>query len=169
MIICIGPKSAGKTLLLRKLQQVDVHCNPHDDIFSTVPTVGVNIVQVTLSKEKRLLIHELGGSIAAIWPMHYDGCKAVVFVIDAANMQQVSCACILLLETLKHQSLQNSSFAIVFNKTDVNSSVCVSEIKYLIRIEDILLHAKQDITVLETSCLTGKGFKELKQWLLTFS
>ncbi|KAG8179156.1 hypothetical protein JTE90_023618 [Oedothorax gibbosus] len=168
MIICIGPKSAGKTLLLRKLQQADVYCDPYNEIFSTVPTVGVNIVNISLANDKTLQIHELGGSIAAIWNMHYDGCKSVIFLVDAANMQQVSCACILLLETLKHPSLRNSAFALVFNKTDVNSSVSVSEIKYLMRIDDILLHAKQDITVMETSCVTGKGLKDLKEWLLKF-
>ncbi|GFY39837.1 ADP-ribosylation factor-like protein 16 [Trichonephila inaurata madagascariensis] len=104
--------------------------------------------------------------MAAIWHMHYDGCVGIVYVIDASNLQQISCACILLLEILKHELLKSTKFAIVLNKTDVNNSVQIAEIKYLLRLEDICLHAEQDITVIETSCLTGKGIKDLKEWLL---
>ncbi|GIX96493.1 ADP-ribosylation factor-like protein 16 [Caerostris extrusa] len=169
MIICIGPKSAGKTLLLRRLQQTDVHCDPFNEIFSTVPTVGVNIAQVHLSKNKRIQVNELGGSMAAIWHMHFEGCIGVIYVIDAANMQQVSCACVLLLEVLKHELLQKAKIAIVLNKTDVNSSVQIAEMKHLLRMDGASHHARQENIIIEASCLTGKGIKELKQWLLKLS
>ncbi|XP_054716103.1 ADP-ribosylation factor-like protein 16 [Uloborus diversus] len=168
MLICIGPKSVGKTLLLRRLQQANIHCDPYDEIFSTVPTVGVNIARISFSKHHYLNVHELGGSMAAIWPMHFDGCKGIMFVIDAVNLQQISCACILLYEALKHDSLQNSKFLIILNKTDINSTLELSEVKYLLRLDDILLHAKQEINVIESSCLTGKGISEIKNWLSTF-
>lgn len=168
MIICIGPKSAGKTLLLRRLQQTNMHCDPYSEIFSTVPTVGVNIAHVNLAKNIQIQVNELGGSMAPIWHMHFEGCLGVIYVIDAANMQQVSCACILLLEVLKHDFLKKAKIAIVLNKTDVNSSVQIAEMKHLLRIEDTCIHARQEITIIEASCLTGKGIKELKEWLLNF-
>ncbi|GFT65076.1 ADP-ribosylation factor-like protein 16 [Nephila pilipes] len=151
-----------------QLQQTDIHCDPYNEIFSTVPTVGVNIAQINLAKNKRIRISELGGSMAAIWHMHYEGCVGIIYVIDASNMQQISCACVLLLEIIKHDLLKNAKIAIVLNKTDVNNSVQIAEIKYLLRLEDISQHAEQEITVIETSCLTGKGLKILKQWLLQF-
>ncbi|XP_035229602.1 ADP-ribosylation factor-like protein 16 [Stegodyphus dumicola] len=165
MIICVGPKGVGKTLLLRRLQQDDIYCDPYDGIFSTIPTVGVNIVKIQVSKKRYVQISELGGSMAAIWPMHFDGCKSVIYVIDVANTQQISCACILLLEMLKNTYLQDSKFIIILNKCDVSSSVCISEVKYLLRLDDISAHALQDIKVIESSCLTGKGINEIKQWL----
>ncbi|XP_015906645.1 ADP-ribosylation factor-like protein 16 [Parasteatoda tepidariorum] len=168
MIICIGPKNVGKTLLLRRLQQKDIYCNMFDEVFSTVPTVGVNIAQIVFEKLRRLQISELGGTMAAIWPMHYNGCKGVLFLVDSSNLQQISCATILLLEALKHPSLQNARFLIILNKTDITVSTTISEMKYLLRLDDICLHAKQNIEVIESSCLTGKGLKDIKQWLQEF-
>lgn len=167
MIICIGPKGSGKTLLLRKLQQVDPFNNPYDSIFATVPTMGVNIVNVKLL-DKFVQINELGGSMAPIWPMHYDNIKGVIFVIDAANLMQISCASILLLEALKHVLLRNTYFLIVFNKTDIPCSTQLSEMKCILRLNDICLHAAQNITIVDCSCLTSKGIADVKKWLLQF-
>ena len=166
MIICIGPKGAGKTLLLRKLQLTDHYNNPYDPIFGTIPTMGVNITYVKTGKNKNVQINELGGSMAPIWPMHYVGIKGVIFVIDAANLMQISCACVLLLETLKHNLLKNVNFLVILNKTDIFCSTQLSEIKTLLRLDDICLHAEQAISVLECSCLTGKGLTNVKKWLL---
>lgn len=169
MIICIGPKGAGKTLLLRKLQQVDIFSNPFDEIFATVPTMGVNIAYVKINKNKRIQVNELGGSMAPIWPMHFEGTKGVIFVIDAVNLFQISCACIHLLETLNHRLLQNSKFMIVLNKTDVYCSTSPSEMKSIMRLDDICFNAKQSVTIVECSCLTGKGIQDIKDWLSQFS
>lgn len=166
MILCIGPKGAGKTLLLRKLQQADPFNNPFDSIFATIPTMGVNITTVKTEKHKNIQINELGGSMAPIWPMHYEGTKGVIFVIDVANLMQISCACVLLLETLKHNLLKSANFLIVLNKTDIDCSNHLSEIKALLRLDDICLHSEQTITVIECSCLTGKGIASVKNWLL---
>lgn len=168
MTICIGPKGTGKTLLLRKLQQTHPYNDPHDSIFATVSTMGVNIATLKTSDQKTIQIHELGGSMAPIWPMHYEGIKGVLFVIDAANVFQISCACILLLETLSHNLLQDANFLIILNKTDIFCSTQLSEIKSILRLDDICLHAKQNITIIECSCLTGKGITDVKEWLIRY-
>lgn len=169
MVICIGPKGTGKTLLLRKLQQADPFNNPYDSIFSTISTMGVNIATVKTKDHKSVQINELGGSMAPIWPMHYENIKGVIFVIDAANILQISCACVLLLETLSHNLLKNADFLIVLNKTDIYCSTQLSEIKSILRLDDICLHTEQNITVIECSCLTGKGITDIQKWLSQYA
>lgn len=169
MIICVGPKGAGKTLLLRKLQLADHYNNPYDPIFATIPTMGVNITTVKTENNKKIQINELGGSMAPIWPMHYEDTKAVIFLIDVANLMQISCACVLLLETLRHNLLKHANFLIVLNKTDIFCSTQLSEIKTILRLDDICSHADQNISVIECSCLTGKGITDVKKWLLHYA
>ena len=59
MVLCIGSKGAGKTLLLSLLE--DNNFNPNTCL---VPTVGVNIFTVTAENGKKRLeipVRDLGG------------------------------------------------------------------------------------------------------------
>jgi len=82
-VLCIGPTDSGKTLLLKKLQDETVGSST-----STVETKGTNIVSISKKpkhKEKpksrenkdAILVREIGGCMAPLWPSYYSGIKSV--------------------------------------------------------------------------------------------
>lgn len=95
--LCVGPKNAGKTLLLNSLQNPGiVNSTTH-----SVNTVGTNIytinynLSVPLKKtaKKSVDIRELGGEMAAMWKNYYtEDVEKIIFVVDTSNLCQISCA-----------------------------------------------------------------------------
>ncbi|XP_076321840.1 ADP-ribosylation factor-like protein 16 [Tachypleus tridentatus] len=171
MILCVGPKGCGKTLLLKRLQ---LECFPKNEITSeeiiptTVPTVGINITTIKLSKKVDITVCELGGAMAPIWPCHFLQCRGLMFVIDASNAMQISAACIQLLEIVAHESLQTAQILIILNKIDVPVTTSIMEIKDVLRLEQVKQHAKQSIGTVEVSAFSGIGIENIRKWLLKF-
>lgn len=98
--LCVGPKNAGKTMLLTSIQYPDsVNFTTH-----SVNTVGTNIytVNYTPSAEKKpskknakkaVTIRELGGEMAVMWKNYYtEAVNKIIFVVDTSNLCQISCA-----------------------------------------------------------------------------
>ncbi|XP_056405906.1 ADP-ribosylation factor-like protein 16 isoform X2 [Hyla sarda] len=100
-----------------------------------------------------------------IWPSYYKDCHTVLFIVDAANPNQVSASCIQLLSVLSAPALAAVSVLVIFNKTDLPCCMSLAEMKSLFRLDDIIASAKQPITVMETSTLEGTGLREVLQWL----
>lgn len=103
MIVCIGPKGSGKTLLLKRLQNTETI----DDISVTVPTVGTNIFNVVIG-EKNYEIRELGGTMAPLWSKYYKGVKKVIYTVDASNLCQISAAGVLFYTAMVDPNLQHT-------------------------------------------------------------
>lgn len=102
MYICLGPIGSGKTLLLRKLQNV----NAVDETTTAVPTVGTNIFHLQRANIQ-IKIRELGGTMAPIWPKYFAGIQRVLYVVDASNLCQISAAGVLLYTILADPQLKN--------------------------------------------------------------
>ncbi|XP_013782795.1 ADP-ribosylation factor-like protein 16 [Limulus polyphemus] len=171
MILCVGPKGCGKTLLLKRLQ---LESFPKNEITSeeviptTVPTVGINITTIKLSRKVDTTIHELGGAMAPIWPCHFSQCRGLMFVIDTSNLMQISAACIQLYEIVTHESLQTAQILIILNKIDVPVTTSIIEVKDVLRLEQLKQHAKQSIETVEVSAFSGDGVENIRKWLLQF-
>ncbi|KAF7659949.1 hypothetical protein LDENG_00290580 [Lucifuga dentata] len=131
---------------------------------ATVPTVGTNLTDLTL-KRKRVTVRELGGCMGPIWPSYFKDCSSVIFVVDSANIAQISSSCIQLLSVLSAESLHAASALILFNKRDVPCTMSIIEIKSLFRMDDIIASAPQPITTLELSAYSGQGLQEVLNWL----
>lgn len=95
--LCVGPRNAGKTLLLNSIQY------PGSINFTThsVNTVGTNLYTIhnnlpgALKKKakKSITIRELGGEMAVMWKNYYTvDVEKIVFVVDTSNLCQISCA-----------------------------------------------------------------------------
>ncbi|XP_072225739.1 ADP-ribosylation factor-like protein 16 isoform X2 [Leuresthes tenuis] len=108
---------------------------------STLPTVGTNLTDLTLKKKK------------------------VTFMVDSANIAQISSSCIQLLSVLAAEPLSNASVLILFNKRDMPCIMSLVEIKSLFRMDDIIASATQPITILEVSARSGEGLQEVWNWL----
>uniref|UniRef100_A0A8C9W8P1 ADP-ribosylation factor-like 16 n=1 Tax=Scleropages formosus TaxID=113540 RepID=A0A8C9W8P1_SCLFO len=130
----------------------------------TLPTVGTNLTDLTL-KKKKVTIRELGGCMGPIWPSYYSDCSSVIFVVDSANINQVSSSCIQLLSVLSAELLQGASILVVFNKIDIPCPMTIMEMKSLFRLDDIIASALQSVTVLELSARSGQGLQKVLDWL----
>ncbi|XP_026882594.2 ADP-ribosylation factor-like protein 16 isoform X3 [Electrophorus electricus] len=153
MCLLLGATGVGKTLLLKRLQKLcqrKVPANLTDlgEPPSTLPTVGTNLTDLTLRK-RSLTIRELGGCMGPIWPSYYTDCTTVIYMVDSANITQISASCVQLLNVLAAEPLQTASVLVLFNK----------------RMDDIIACAPQSITTLKLSARTGEGLEEVLKWL----
>ncbi|KAB5530673.1 hypothetical protein PHYPO_G00132060 [Pangasianodon hypophthalmus] len=131
---------------------------------STLPTVGTNLTDLTLRK-RRVTVRELGGCMGPIWPSYFRDCTSVIFMVDSANITQISSSCIQLLGVLSAEPLRSASVLVLFNKRDLPCTMSLEEMKSLFRMDDIIASAPQSITVLELSARSGKGLQEVLNWL----
>ncbi|KAM3598065.1 uncharacterized protein V6R79_013076 [Siganus canaliculatus] len=100
-----------------------------------------------------------------IWPSYFKDCSSVIFVIDSANIAQVSSSCIQLLSVLTAEPLHSISVLLLFNKRDMPSTMSLIEMMSLFRMDDIIASATQPITTLEASAHSGQGLQEVLSWL----
>ncbi|XP_053531039.1 ADP-ribosylation factor-like protein 16 isoform X2 [Ictalurus punctatus] len=100
-----------------------------------------------------------------IWPSYFQDCTSVIFMVDSANIAQISSSCIQLLCVLSAAPLRSASVLLLFNKRDLPCTMSLEEMKSLFRVDDIIASAPQSITVLELSARSGKGLQEVLNWL----
>lgn len=108
MFLCVGPVGSGKTLLLKRLQNVDV-----DKTCSSIPTIGTNLFQIRIDSYI-LDIRELGGTIAPLWPKYLKRARKILYVVDASDLCQISCAGVMLYSILGDSNCRHAK---VFKKT----------------------------------------------------
>ncbi|XP_072531346.1 ADP-ribosylation factor-like protein 16 [Salminus brasiliensis] len=165
MCLLLGATGVGKTLLLKRLQKL---CQRDGADLGeppvTLPTVGTNLTDLTLRK-RRVTVRELGGCMGPIWPSYFVDCTSVIFMVDSANITQISSSCIQLLSVLSAEPLQAASVLVLFNKRDLPCTMSLEEMKSLFRMDDIIISAPQSITTLELSARSGEGLQEVLNWL----
>ncbi|KAK6183833.1 hypothetical protein SNE40_002393 [Patella caerulea] len=170
MVLLIGPTGSGKTLILKRLQAHNFSgkggIENLDDVPSTIPTVGTNIVNIiTGRRNSELTVRELGGSMAPIWNKYYKDTSAIIFVIDVSNRFQIASACIQLL-TMMSSSEVNVPVAIVFNKIDMMTVMSSSEIETVLRLDEVVESATQKVSIFSVSAKTGKNLNNLLKWIV---
>ena len=172
-LLVLGLEGVGKTLFLKRLQTISAQMNLPQysqksqelgEAPSTIPTVGVNLVTVSFGKRK-YTFRELGGAMAPIWSNYFKDANYLVFLFDVANRFQISASCIQLLEVLSAKQTQDKAVLLLFNKIDFTQGLNMVEIGSIIRLDDILASAKQDITVVQTSFRSGEGIDDIITWL----
>jgi GTPase SAR1 family protein len=168
MCLVLGPRTVGKTLLLKRLAScstkevwTEVETAP-----ATIATVGTNLVNISVGKKADVILRELGGSMSPVWPTYYTNCSAVMFVIDVSNRQQVAASCVLLLQVLNAVQLQQASLLIVLNKCDVAGAMTRTQLQNLMRLDDIVEQCSQRVDVVQCSAMVGGcGLIEVMQWI----
>ena len=182
--LVLGPEGAGKTLLIRKLEEFcskkkklketaeksseaeDTANLASQASHHTVPTVGVNFAQLKLAKGITCKLRESGGQMAPLWSSSFEDCKMVVYVIDSSNRIQVAASTILFLDVLSAPSLREKPVLLFFNKTDSPLGLGLVQYKSVMRLDDIVAHATQKVSVLSGSCWTGEGVGGVMEWLV---
>lgn len=167
MYLLLGPTSCGKTLLSKKLKTYDDV--EDENIPSTLPTIGTNLVNISLNKKQEITVRELGGSMSPIWPNYLKDCHFLIYVIDMSNRLQVSAACMLFLSILTNPSLKDCQVLVLLNKMDLTTTMSRHEFESLFRWDDILKHSPHQISLKEVSAVSGLGLSEVIEWLLQHS
>ena len=88
-ILIIGLDKAGKTTVLERLKSLYTDATGLEP-GQILPTVGLNIARFEV-KNTPLVLWDLGGQLAlrSIWERYYGEAHAVLFVVDAANVQRI--------------------------------------------------------------------------------
>ncbi|XP_031833704.1 ADP-ribosylation factor-like protein 16 [Nomia melanderi] len=161
MCICLGPAKSGKTFLLKRLQGDEM-----DDATHTVNTNGINLFTIKNSTgEFDIIIKEIGGGMAPIWKHYFDKIGKIIYVVDTSNLCQISAAGVLLYTLLVDPKLQNIKIALTLNKMDLSYRQMRNEALLMLQYSRLQEEVTQELTVFETSGMTGQGIEELRNWL----
>ncbi len=177
--LILGPEGVGKTLLLKKLKNHVLSLNKSTSnnaltfntdstagIIHTVPTAGTNIERVKLSNSVTCKLRECGQSIAPLWRSYFNDCNMVIYVVDITNSVQISAATMLLLDILTAKELRSKPLLIFLNKCDCELKISATELKSIMRIDELMETATQPLKVLEGSCVTEDGLRTVTEWII---
>ena len=64
--------------------------------------------------------------------------------------------------------MQSAPFLIVFTKTDMKSARTLTELKCLMRMEDIIQHSSQEITMMEFTTEDKEKIEPVLDWCMKF-
>lgn len=172
--LVLGPEGSGKTLLLRKLKEhsgktqskeYEAGIVGEETLEHTMPTVGVNLEHLALSNGNTCTAREIGGQMAPLWENAYAKCTMIIYVVDSSNRAQVSASTVLFLDLLSSDKTREKPILLFFNKIDLPLGLGLQEYKSVMRLEDILTHATQNIVVISGSGWTGEGIDDVLKWI----
>ncbi|XP_028912599.1 ADP-ribosylation factor-like protein 16 isoform X2 [Ornithorhynchus anatinus] len=129
----------------------------------TQPTVGTNLTDLVV--QRKMVVRELGGRMAPIWPSYYGSARAVMFVIDASDPTQLSSSCAQLLSVLSAEQLATAPVLVLFNKIDLPSYMTPEEMEGLLRLPDIIATAGRPVATARVSARDGTGLTQVLRWL----
>ncbi|MCG3252896.1 MAG: GTP-binding protein [Candidatus Heimdallarchaeota archaeon] len=153
----VGIDNAGKTTI------IDVFTK--HKITKTIPTVGVNLEQVTFSEiDFHLNILDMGGqkSFRLLWVDYLNTVDIVLYVIDASDHERID-------ESLKEfqnmlilTEANDIPILVLINKIDLPNTLSALEIGQ--KFSKIPELNNRDWNIVETSAITTKGLIEMFKW-----
>ncbi len=157
-IIVLGLDSAGKTTLMKYINS--------GEFQQTVPTIGQNIDTVKF-EDWHITIVDVAGQkqFRFLWEIHYAGSSAVIFVIDAADIERLPEARdILKTHVFNNAYLEKVPVLIIANKQDLPDAIQAPMLIQLLGLH--LEMANRTFAVFDCSALTGAGVQEAVTWLV---
>ncbi|KAH8409354.1 hypothetical protein KR222_001555, partial [Zaprionus bogoriensis] len=193
--ICLGPKRAGKTHLLKALQEQDAI----DETSYSMPTIGTGIYRVYFPEKsaygdkprpppptgdaaaaaaaasashgkhlpKFIQILEIGGSMAPLWrqSQYFEDVKKLIYVVDASNLCQISAAGVLFYSILTEPRLQKVKILLVLTKMDYSYRQMRNEALLMLQMSKLQKQIRQQVTIVEASAVTRVGLDRIYDWL----
>ncbi|MHA1303448.1 MAG: ADP-ribosylation factor family protein [Candidatus Heimdallarchaeaceae archaeon] len=157
-ILILGLDSAGKTTLVKYINS--------DSFQETVPTIGQNIDSFQFGGWSITTIDVAGQAhFRFLWEIHYPGCTAAIFVIDAADIERIPEARdIFRTHIINNPYLEKVPVLILANKQDLPDSI---QAPMLIQLLGLHFELKnRTFAVFDCSALNGMGVKEAFNWLV---
>ena len=160
-LLLLGLDNAGKTTLLHRLRTGQIRNYPPTDRPSL--TEKFVVAGITFSA------WDLGGheAVRHLWSDYYGvGCKALLFLIDAVDVDRLEEAGYEL-DALLVEIEETIPVAIMLNKCDLPEARPSAEICEKIQYADFA-HRGDKIRVFRISVLKGEGYQEAFQWIASF-
>ncbi|XP_036339043.1 ADP-ribosylation factor 4-like [Rhagoletis pomonella] len=153
-ILMVGLDGAGKTTILYKLKV--------GEVVTTMPTIGFNVETVEY-KNIRFSVWDIGGQqrIRNLWHHYFANTSAVIFVVDAADVERLSEAADELHAMLDCPELCDAVLLVLANKQDLPQALCIGKIVKRLNLHDI----KQDWHVHGNCATRGNGLYDGFEYL----
>lgn len=167
MVLCIGSKGAGKTLLLSLLE--DKTFNPDTCL---VPTVGVNIFTLHYTtevgkKRAEIQVRELGGELCPLWSDYLKIERNVIFVINSQDLSRAGlvaiklCEALSSLEEVSRESNRTCRLVVVWTRAgDITTFSRILRLRQLVRDSSVLCSE----IVFDIESLAG--LSSLRDWVV---
>jgi small GTP-binding protein len=154
-ILLVGLDSAGKTTLLYQLKQ--------NEAVNTTPTMGFNVETVAY-KNLQLTIWDVGGQvkIRQLWEHYYDTVHAVIFILDANDVDRLDECKQEFKRMVNDPKLKNVPILIYANKQDLPKALKRDAIKDKLQLSQL---KQKKWTVQECTATKGSGISEGLDWL----
>jgi len=152
----IGLQNAGKTSLVNVIASGAFH----EDM---IPTVGFNMRKVTRGAVS-IKLWDLGGQprFRSMWERYCRGVQAIVYVVDAADHDNLDSARLELAELLGKPSLQGISLLVLGNKNDLPGALSTTD---LIDRLDLKTLREREVCVYSISCKSQNNIDITLDWL----
>ena len=119
---------------------------------AVIPTIGFNIETVYI-KNKKVAVFDIGGRFRRFWDTYYEQTDIIIYVVDANDYEKLQLSKSILKRLRK--KLPETPLLILANKCDISTSL---DAKFL---SAMLTHSE----TLRTSTLSGKGIKDVNNWI----
>lgn len=166
-MLVIGGEESGKSLFIRRIKEIlstTSRWNSVESSEATLPTVGVELHNISLSPEKNVDIREIGSALSSRWDNYLSDSFYIVFLIDAADFGNLASSMVLLHDLLSNQSLLiNKPMLIALNKMDLVDPLSRVSVDNFLRVEELL--AVENISIVYGSCLDGSLCYSAIDWL----
>mmetsp|Transcript_84120 Transcript_84120/g.171475 ORF Transcript_84120/g.171475 Transcript_84120/m.171475 type:complete len:187 (-) Transcript_84120:162-722(-) len=156
-ILVLGLDNAGKTTILKKLSDEDLH--------HIMPTQGFNIKSLQHNGFK-LNVWDIGGqkSIRPYWRNYYENTDALIYVIDSADERRLGTeAAEELASLLEEDKLAGVPTLIFANKQDLLNAKSATEIAEALNLDSLRDRAWQ---IQPCSAKTGDGLQDGMEWVV---
>lgn len=152
----IGLQNAGKTSLVNVIASGAFH----EDM---IPTVGFNMRKVTRGAVT-IKLWDLGGQprFRSMWERYCRGVQAIVYVVDAADYDNLESARLELAELLGKPSLQGIPLLVLGNKNDLPGALSTTD---LIDRLDLKNLSQREVCVYSISCKSQNNIDITLDWL----
>eukprot|EP00455_Lapot_gusevi_P012731 TRINITY_DN160_c0_g1_i10.p1 TRINITY_DN160_c0_g1~~TRINITY_DN160_c0_g1_i10.p1 ORF type:complete len:174 (-),score=49.35 TRINITY_DN160_c0_g1_i10:393-914(-) len=155
--------AAGKTTILYKLKL--------GELLTTIPTIGFNVETVEY-KRVSFTMWDVGGQekIRPLWRHYYQGCNAIIFVVDSADRERIDESVGYQLNAkeelhimLSNDELKDAALLVLANKQDLPGAMTVSQITDRLALSS--LSRGRPWHVQACCAVTGDGIYEGLDWL----
>ncbi|KAJ3496607.1 hypothetical protein NLG97_g2534 [Lecanicillium saksenae] len=155
-ILMLGLDNAGKTTIVKKILNEDVH--------TVSPTLGFIIKTIDYDGYK-LNIWDVGGqkTLRSYWRNYFEKTDALIWVVDSTDRLRIEDCKEELHGLLQEERLAGACLLIFANKTDVDGCMTETEILQGLRLDEIRTHQWH---ILQCSAMTGKNLKEGLAWVV---
>jgi ADP-ribosylation factor-like protein 1 len=139
-------------------------CGQIGEVVTTIPTIGFNVESVTY-RNLNFNVWDLGGqtSIRPYWRCYYANTAAVIFVVDATDIDRLQTAADELAAMLNEEELKDAALLVFANKQDQPGAKGAGDISQALRLGEL---RDRNWSIMACSAVDGSGVNEGMDWLV---